>query len=290
MGVTIGIPFYNAGDYLADSIRSVFAQTYKDWELILLDDGSTDQSLEIARSVRDPRVRVFSDGRNLKLAARLNQITQMANFGLIARMDADDLMAPDRIQAQVQVLREQSEIDLVSTGLISVDSNDSPIGARWHISDTVDRGQLLWRRGCGIVHASVLGRREWFLRNQYNPAMAIAQDYELWLRASRADDLKVRTLRQPLYYVRELASASPEKVLRSYRADRLSIWMHRKSVLELAVIGKSITKSLALKAIVRAGRFDAVVKRRSMPIQDPEIVAKFKGDLDRIRATQVPGL
>jgi len=64
MSITIGMPFYNAEKYLADAIRSVFAQTYQDWELILMDDGSTDQSLEIAKSVDDPRVRVFSDGKN----------------------------------------------------------------------------------------------------------------------------------------------------------------------------------------------------------------------------------
>src|SRR5512136_1054483 len=76
--VTVGIPFYNAGQTLADAVRSVFAQTLTDWELILLDDGSTDRGLEFARSIDDPRVRVVSDGRNLRLAARLNQIAEFA--------------------------------------------------------------------------------------------------------------------------------------------------------------------------------------------------------------------
>ena len=91
MAITIGIPFYNAEAYLADAIRSVFAQTYEDWELILIDDGSTDNSLAIARSVDDPRVRVYSDGKNKKLASRLNELTQLATYEFIARMDADDV-------------------------------------------------------------------------------------------------------------------------------------------------------------------------------------------------------
>ncbi len=76
MQVSIGIPFYNNEQTLVDTIRSVFAQTYQGWELILVDDGSSDRSLEIARSVDDERVRVITDGQNKKLPARLNQIAQ----------------------------------------------------------------------------------------------------------------------------------------------------------------------------------------------------------------------
>ena len=102
--ISIGIPFFNAERFLLDSIRSVFAQTHQDWELILVDDGSTDRSLEIAQSIADPRVSVYSDGKNKKLAARLNQIHTLAKFDFIARMDADDLMATDRIRRQLTFL------------------------------------------------------------------------------------------------------------------------------------------------------------------------------------------
>ena len=80
MKITIAIPFYNAEEYLPDAIRSVFAQTFQDWELLLIDDGSTDASLAIANSVDDERVRVISDGKNKKLAARLNEVTQWAKY------------------------------------------------------------------------------------------------------------------------------------------------------------------------------------------------------------------
>ncbi|MEN6400626.1 MAG: glycosyltransferase, partial [Armatimonadia bacterium] len=63
--VTVGLPFYNNESTLLDAVRSIFAQTFQDWELVLLDDGSTDGSLEIARSIDDPRVRVIADGQNL---------------------------------------------------------------------------------------------------------------------------------------------------------------------------------------------------------------------------------
>lgn len=290
MNVSIGLPFFNAEAYLLDAIRSVFAQTHEDWELILLDDGSTDRSVEIARSVDDPRVRVFSDGKNLKLASRLNQIANLARFDIVARMDADDFMAPERIASQLEVLRQNPKVDLVSTGLISVDANNIPVGVRHHVSDTVTREELLRRRGCGIVHASVLGRRSWFLRNPYDHSVPIAQDYELWLRASLSGDLNVRAIRQPLYYVRELASATPEKMLHSYKMDRRSIRMHRNSILDMRFVGKSLLKTLALRVIVATGNFDGLVRRRSHAVADKDLVSKFNRDLQLIRSTRVPGL
>src|SRR5690349_10645893 len=102
--VTVGIPFFNNASSLSDALRSIFAQTFTDWELILADDGSTDESLSIARSVRDPRVMVMSDGGNRGLVFRLNQITSAARGKYIARMDADDLSHPARLQRQVSLL------------------------------------------------------------------------------------------------------------------------------------------------------------------------------------------
>src|SRR5438309_10301144 len=91
VSVSIGIPFLNARRFLADAVRSVFAQTCDDWELLLVDDGSTDGSLDVVRSIDDPRVRVISDGTNRGLCARLNQIASLARGKYLARMDADDL-------------------------------------------------------------------------------------------------------------------------------------------------------------------------------------------------------
>ncbi len=93
---------------LEDAIKSVLAQTFQDWELILVDDGSTDRSLEIARSFVDSQIRIISDGYNRRLPYRLNQIISEAKYDIIARMDADDLMAVDRLEKQIKVLNEKS--------------------------------------------------------------------------------------------------------------------------------------------------------------------------------------
>ena len=115
--VTIGLPFYNAEKYLALAIESVLQQTYTNWELLLLDDGSTDNSLSIAQSYaqKDSRIKVISDGKNKNLATRLNELPSLAQGLYLARMDADDIMHSARIERQLSVLKAHPEIDVLGT-------------------------------------------------------------------------------------------------------------------------------------------------------------------------------
>src|SRR5690349_23370493 len=126
--VTIGLPFYNNQSTLELAIKSVFAQTYKNWELLLVNDGSTDGSLEIAKKIIDKRVQLISDGSNKGLIFRLNQIASLAKGKYLARMDADDLMHPLRIEKQIKFLQQHQDTDLVDTGAYSINENENPIG------------------------------------------------------------------------------------------------------------------------------------------------------------------
>ena len=101
--VTVGIPFYNSEKYLSDSVKSTLNQTYTNLEIILLDDGSTDSSLKIAQEFekKDKRVIVISDGENIGLPKRLNQLSQLVNGKYYARMDADDIMFSNRISSSI---------------------------------------------------------------------------------------------------------------------------------------------------------------------------------------------
>jgi glycosyltransferase involved in cell wall biosynthesis len=219
MAVTIAIPFYNAETFLPDAIRSVFAQTYQDWELILIDDGSTDRSLDIARSVRDLRVRVVSDGQNKKLAARLNEITELAKYDYIARMDADDLMSPHRIEIQMNILESNPGIDLVSTALYSVKNDLTLVGYRGSNDSNVSFDRLI-RKKVGILHASLLARKQWYKRNKFLESLKICQDSDMWLRASKKGDLKIKILANPLYVYREEGNITAKKLLQAYKIER----------------------------------------------------------------------
>src|SRR5438874_1140893 len=115
--LTIGLPVYNARLFLEDTLRSIFAQTFTDWELIAVDDGSTDGSGALLERLRDHRVRVFIEKGNRGLAARLNFIHENARGTYIARMDADDMMHPERMARQLAFLDQHPEVDVVGCSL-----------------------------------------------------------------------------------------------------------------------------------------------------------------------------
>lgn len=286
--VTIGLPFYNAEKYLADAIRSVFAQTHQHWELILIDDGSTDGSLEIAKSVQDPRVRVYSDGLNKKLATRLNEIVQLARYDIIARMDADDLMSPTRIEKQLKILKQYPNIDLVTTGLYSITNNLELIGVRWHHATKITFEELLYKKGCGVVHAALLGKKDWFKRNPYNTTLKIAQDYDLWLRSCSKNDFSIYIIQEPLYYYREEGSTTAAKMLRAYENERV---MYKKYARKNSyyLILKSFAKSFVVLFLDKINQFHILVKRRSNQILSENDLKNFKQELKQIKQTNVKG-
>ncbi len=119
--VSIGMPILNCEKTLKVAVRSVLNQTYSHWELLLIDDGSEDQTLNIALSFKDPRIRVIADGLNQKLQRRLNQAISLSEGKYFARMDGDDIAYPERLKYQVEYLEEHPEIDLLGTKYLVFD-------------------------------------------------------------------------------------------------------------------------------------------------------------------------
>lgn len=266
--ITIGIPFYNAEDYLIDAIKSVVVQTYKNWELILIDDGSTDNSLAIAQqfSEEDSRIRVISDGINKKLPARLNQIIHEAKGEYIARMDADDFMHSERIEKQLKFLLENPQFDLVSTSLISIKNNNEIVGVRTYFPKKVSKNDALLGQS-GILHASILAKNSWCQRNQYNEVNALAEDYELWLISAIKDDLNVGFLPEYLYYYREESSATKQKMLKGYNTQTKIITKYYKGILSekqyRIVMFKFTAKKIFVKIAHAINMMHIILRRRS---------------------------
>ncbi|MDN7131514.1 glycosyltransferase family 2 protein [Halomonas sp. MC140] len=290
--VSIGIPFYNAERFLLDSIKSVFAQTHQDWELILMDDGSTDRSLEIARSIDDPRVRVYSDGQNKKLAARLNEIHSLAMYDYVARMDADDLMAQTRIEQQLIMMLDRPELDLVATGVCSLTDGCEPVGIRCVASGHRITARTLLAGQSGIVHASVLGHREWFSRNPYREDLAKSQDTNLWVRAFSKDDLSIAIIQEPLYYYREDGNVTAEKLLLAYRIGRVTVREDASGQFSFRVRAKALLTSYAKSATVTVlsllGRIDMIRRRRNRQGIDEAEKAKVMCEIKAAREFEIP--
>lgn len=179
--VSITSAFYNEEAYLPDLIKSVFVQTFTDWELILIDDASTDNSLKIAQSIDDPRVRVIKNGKNIGRSASLNKLNSLARGKYIARFDADDMCSRTRIQKQVDFMKLHPEVDIVGTGVCYINKNDEPIGHSFALPSH-DEICSQPNRMLRILHGTILGKREWFKKNLYDESLSISVDYNLFFK------------------------------------------------------------------------------------------------------------
>ena len=199
--VTIGLPFYNAEKYLALAIESVQAQTYTDWDLLLLDDGSTDNSLSIAQSYaqKDSRIKVISDGKNKNLATRLNELPSLAQGLYLARMDADDIMHSARIERQLTVLKAHPEIDVLGTNAYIINDENVVTGTRYPLTpeNTLTRVK-------SFIHPTIIAKKQWFLENPYDTKALRIEDAELWYRTHSKYHF-VR-LNEPLLFYREVGN------------------------------------------------------------------------------------
>lgn len=202
--VSIGMPVFNNARTIAQAISSILNQTFKDWELLIIDDGSTDNTLEIAASFDDPRIIVTGGGENKRLPTRLNECIDRARGRFFARMDGDDIAYPERLDCQLAYLQGHPEVDLVAGWAVVFRSDGTAFGTL--------RGfpthEQIWARswmGMLMPHPTWMGKIEWFGRNHYR-IIAAAED----------QDLLIRTYRKSRF-------ATVPQVVLGYREDRLSL-------------------------------------------------------------------
>ena len=284
--VTIALPFFNASATLYAAIASILAQRWTDWELLLLDDGSTDGSLSLAAGVNDRRIRLYSDGTNRGLSYRLNQSAVLASGKYLARMDADDLMHPDRLSRQLAYLESHREVDVVGTSAYVLDRSGNLIGRR---DGPVDiRPAAVLARGL-FIHPTVMGRVNWFRRNRYDERYVRAEDHDLWCRTCRWSCFA--HLSEMLYFYRESGSEGLEKYVGSGRTDRLIYRQYGPAVVGLQKTRRLIAGSFAkvgIYRLLRAIQLDRwLITRRNTPLTNGEY--KEGGRILReIQATVLP--
>jgi glycosyltransferase involved in cell wall biosynthesis len=179
--VSIIMSMRNASATVRDTIRSLQWQTLRDWELVLFDDGSTDDSISVVESIAEPRIRLQSDGLRKGLAARLNQAVELARGRFIARMDADDICFPARLEKQAAYLESHPQIDLAASGAVVFSGRDL-IGL---VPIESDHRDIVRRpfRGFPFPHPTWFGRAEWFRANPYDGSLGKTQDQDLLLRS-----------------------------------------------------------------------------------------------------------
>ncbi|MEA3377268.1 MAG: glycosyltransferase [Chloroflexota bacterium] len=187
--ISVVMAVYNAGEYLRQSIDSILEQTYRDFEFLIIDDGSTDDTGQILASYDDPRTVILGNEQNRGLAASLNRGLAVAGGEYVARQDADDVSYPRRLAKQVAYLDAHPEAGVVGTTTEWIDENDDVLQV-WHQPTENGAIQETLLKYCCLIHGSTMYRRRCFEEmGGYDPAMRTGQDYDFWLRVSEAWDL-----------------------------------------------------------------------------------------------------
>jgi len=264
--ISIGMPVYNCEQTVAMAIRSIIQQTYPNWELLVLDDGSQDNTLQTVMSIQDSRIRVFSDSDNKGLAARLNQAVSEARGEFFARMDGDDICFPKKMECQVRFFQENSTVDLLGTGLLTFGRGGSIIG-RLPMASTHERICSRPWAGIGLAHATWMGRLGWFEKNPYSSILRRAEDQELLLRTFKHSQFAC--LPEVLYGYRidqlSVKKAMKERYYQSRALIAGALARGDKAIIPLAVIGQILKAAVDVFAI-GTGLDYKILRHRALPI------------------------
>ncbi len=196
VSISVVMPAYNASRFIGESIESILNQTLKNFELIIVNDGSTDDTVDIVNSYNDPRIRLIHNPENLGIVATLNNGITEARSEFIARLDADDIAVANRLEEQLKYMLANPDVELLGTWAKTFTDNvhDSE---DWTISNRDLTFNLLFFNP--IIHSSVVFRKSTILREgMYR--QNYAEDYDLWSRLLHK--YKMYVLEQPLVFYR----------------------------------------------------------------------------------------
>jgi len=181
--VTVLMPVYNGEKYLHEAIESILNQTFTDFEFLIINDGSTDNSISIIESYNDSRIRLINNEKNLGLIDTLNNGIDLAKGEYIARMDCDDISLLKRLEKQIDFLKKNPSACLVATHIALIDENGNSVGYWSEDMKTVSISQIksmIPEENC-IAHPTVMIKKEVVKAIKYNKAFKHNEDWGLWL-------------------------------------------------------------------------------------------------------------
>ncbi len=179
------MPVYNGAKTLDRAVNSILNQTYQNWQLLILDDGSVDETVLMTEKFRDPRIKLLKDGQHKGIVVRLNEAIEIADGFYFARMDADDFSYPERLSKQIAFLEEHPSVDVVGTAIRLVNGSNHKMGYRHYPTYHAAITATPWLKTISMAHPTWCGRSAWFKHWRYRE-FAKNEDQELLLRAHRS--------------------------------------------------------------------------------------------------------
>ncbi len=244
--ITVILPAYNGATYLEESVESILSQTVSDFELIAINDGSTDNTFDILQgySKKDQRVVLIDNPGNIGLIATLNRGLSLSRGRFIARQDADDVSLPHRFEQQLAYFDRNPDVGLVGSTMDAVDEAGRRLEIyRFPETDLEIRFRLLFN--CSFCHTSVMVRKE--LLDRYGLAFdhqfKYAEDYELWVRL--LSHTKAYNFPDPLVKYRVVNSG----VCKSFSAEQDQV-AHHISSRQLKAYGEAFDLSWEAKCMM----------------------------------------
>lgn len=213
--ITVLLPTFNDGPFLTAAIESILNQTFEDFELLIVDDGSTDGTAASIAALQDPRLRIIRHVTNRGITASLNAGLDAARGRFIARMDGDDIADPQRLRCQFDFFERHPEVGVVGSARWVVDEAGEVVG---EATVMVDDLSIRWKclLGNPLPHPTVMLRREFLEVLRYDAAFGAAEDYELWTRLLQIT--RAANLPQPLLRYRRRSGS----ISRSRRKEQIA--------------------------------------------------------------------
>lgn len=270
--VTVLLPVYNGEETLDIAIKSIVDQSYNNIELVIIDDGSTDGSKEIARHYINKNTKLIENRVNSGLSSSLNTGVDIAGGAFIARMDQDDICHPKRIEKQVEFMQENPNIDLLATSTLVFQAEDKKILGFLPVKERHDQICISPVEGFLMPHPTWLGKSEWFAENCYLPETNGAEDQNLLFRSYEKS--KFACLLEPLLAYREPRRRLRKMLRARYifaRSNASTAWYGRKPSTAIKIVIWQLMKSLAdvLNILLR------VPSMRNTLIKPDKVTMKF---------------
>jgi glycosyltransferase involved in cell wall biosynthesis len=208
--ISVLMSVFNSEKYLQEAIESVLNQTFTDFEFLIIDDCSTDSSLEIIKNYKDSRIRIFRNPVNSGLIKSLNYLIDKAKGRFLARLDSDDIALPNRFETQYNLMNSDKNLVLSASNCLFIDQNSNMLNSGRHFlssKNDLDNDFINWLMlfpENHIIHSSVMMRAETLKNNRlhYSNSAKHAEDIELWIRLSRYGKMKI--IKEPLVKFRIL--------------------------------------------------------------------------------------
>ncbi len=229
--ISVIMSVYNGMPFLKEAAESILKQTYKNFEFIIVDDASTDVSWEYLKSLRDERIKLIKNKKNLGLAASLNKALQRAQGDFIARMDADDVSKPERLATQMDFMKKNPQVDICGSFVEVIDEGGKNIGKiKKPTTDQEIKKELFWL--IPLLHPTWFAKKEVFRKLKgYDETWDYVEDFEFLIRAK---DYKMANIPEHLLLFRSQKERRSQRAIEKIYENSLKL---RKKIFKEQKLG-----------------------------------------------------